>query len=403
MEILVISSFPPRGSIHHKKLVGVASYAKNTLTSLKKLAPDLGITVLAEELPSDSEDSSFTVKRVWKRGSILSYLNLFQAISAHKKARTVLIEFELAMFGGTVSLLLFPLFLLALKLQGKKIVTVLHQVMVNINEMHGHVGLPKDSILSYLINFCIRVFYSFVLSISNTVIVFDTYLKDTLSRFGDKDKIVVIPHGVESFPTIPSKEDARKKLNIPQNTYVLLYFGYIAWYKGTDLLVGPSLKLKVQSSKLQIIIAGGPNPNHVDKPFYKKYVESIEQAAKKTGIQITGFVDEKDIPYYFSASDAVVLPYRTYMSSSGPLSLAFSFHKPFIVSENLKDIFKTPDLKAVIEKNNASDDLFVYNNLEEKMPELKKSQEKMENVAKDIALKRSWENIAPLYYEVLTG
>jgi len=58
-----------------------------------------------------------------------------------------------------------------------------------------------------------------------------------------------------------------------------------------------------------------------------------------------GFLDEKDLPVYFGAADLVVLPYRTFMSSSGPLSLAQAMGKPFILSEEAARVLKTQDFK----------------------------------------------------------
>jgi hypothetical protein len=80
--LLVISSYPPQGITHHKAVVGVATYTKNTLTSLAKSDQDLSITVLAEKLPSspDYQDGQIGIKRIWKRNSLSSQVSILQHI-----------------------------------------------------------------------------------------------------------------------------------------------------------------------------------------------------------------------------------------------------------------------------------------------------------------------------------
>src|SRR3989338_475723 len=117
-QLLVISSYPEKGSVHGAGTVGIASYTKNTLLNILKAAQsagsDLKITVLAEKLEKSSESEYFEngleVKRIWKRSSLLSYLSIL-AVSLKSDAGKILVELEVSMFGGPIYLLLFPLFL----------------------------------------------------------------------------------------------------------------------------------------------------------------------------------------------------------------------------------------------------------------------------------------------------
>jgi hypothetical protein len=126
-------------------------------------------------------------------------------------------------------------------------------------------------------------------------------------------------------------------------------------------------------------------------------------------IQITDFVPEESIALYYLAADIVVLPYRTFMSSSGPLSIALSFNKPFLFSENLKAILKTSDFKESIEKLNINpkdlcfsleDDSFIEKT--QKYRENKESLLKLENVSKKLHSARQFESIAKRYFTELS-
>ena len=371
-DLIVISSYPPKSTVYKGQTVAVASYTKNTLLYLlsyaKKLKKNPRIVVLAELLDSIKDnryiDSGVEVRRIWKQNSLSTLFILLKEIVQIKKANKVVIMFEYSMFGRYLYLCFMPFLVMILKLLGKKVIFVSHQALENIETMSGHIGLENGSLkadLINLINFLMYLYSRLIFTFVSKIIVFENELKERVARFTDKKKIIVIPHGVDRFDSRLSYQKARKSLNI-NNEFVILYFGFVAWYKGADWIVE---KIKDQGSKIKnneikLIIAGGANPNHNGKKFYMNYVKNVIDQAEKTNGKIitTGFVDEKDIPLYFSACDLVILPYRTFMSSSGPLSLALSFERPFIISENMKGIGKTNDFQeALMESYLNIDDL----------------------------------------------
>ena len=406
-ELVVISSFPPKGIVHDKSVVGIASYAKNTLLGLKNYSPQTNITVLAEILYKKEkyEDEKINVNRVWKRGSFSAFPSLIKSVLALKNTKIVLIEFEVAMFGDFIFLLPFPVFLLILKLFGKKVVIVSHQVISDIEDLSGHINL-NNRFKIFFINLSIGFFYRLMILLASKIIVFDKILKEKLSRFGNSQKIDIIPHGVEDFKSTVSREQAREKLGFKETDFVLLYFGFLAWYKGTDLLVKYFNEINSDDRSIKLIIAGGPNPNHTRKKYYQNYIRSIEESCQNNDIILTGFVKQENIPTFFQASDLVVFPYRTLMSASGPLSIAFSFKKPFIISKELSGMFETFDIdtslnKLGIDKNSL---VFTNNEAKEKILKIKNDsvlRKKIEELSRTMAQKRNWQKIGQLYNETL--
>jgi len=81
------------------------------------------------------------------------------------------------------------------------------------------------------------------------------------------------------------------------------------------------------------------------------YVRDLEKLMTERQVIQTGFVPEEKVPAYFSATDVLVLPYTTFMSSSGPLSLALSYELPVLLSEELKPYGKTKDIANALKES----------------------------------------------------
>ncbi len=414
-KLIVVTSYPEKGLIHGKKTVGVASYAKNTILGLSTAGKEkLDITVLAEKLPGQKDEyqeDNVTVIRCWQRNSWSAYWQIAKEIKKIN-AEKVMIEFEMAMFGSSFKNILFPLLLLWLKLINKKTFVVTHQVVLDFGKLSGHLGAEKENLKTKILSLVGKIFFKSILITAGQVIVFEKFLKNRLAKLGNSEKISVIPHGVEPDPITTTQSESRKKLNIPSKDFVITMFGYLAWYKGTDWLVKTIANyLKDSNEKnLKLIIAGGPNPNHVGKDYYDKYIQKIKDAAGKypEKITITGFVDEKDIPLYFKSSDVLVFPYRTGMSSSGPLAFAFTNHKPFLVSKPLSPLLETEDIKSTLNQFDLSIEQIAFSLSEkdfiDKINFLKNNnnlQDKLSQASKIIAQKRTWPNIGKSYSTLL--
>ena len=409
--ITVISSYPAKNSVHGKTTVGVASYSKNTLNALKSAAKEtISITVLAEKLNREHNytHNSIRVKRVWSRNTFSIFPNLLKYLWKNKNASTIVIEFELAMFGELLYLIPFPLFLLALRLMQKKIVIVLHQVLPEIESIGPHINLSTHSFKGQSVNISLRLFYATLLLLSNKIIVFEPILKEKLSRFGGIKNVSVIPHGVENFLNKPAKRVARKNLKL-KDEFVVVVFGYLAWYKGTDWILNAfqTIKKQKKNSKVRLILAGGANPNHEEKEYYARYIAGLTREVQNLDITITGFIPEEKIADYYQAADAIVLPYRAHMSSSGPLALAFSFKKPFLISFALKEVLNQEDIAEILKKLKIKPETLIFKEVEdfsEKLNNIKKNQklrQKLSLLSKEIAIKRNWDVIGKKYYEEL--
>jgi glycosyltransferase involved in cell wall biosynthesis len=168
----------------------------------------------------------------------------------------------------------------------------------------------------------------------------------------NKNKFVVCPEGsyVDYYSNFASKNESRNKLGIKEDEFVFLYLGMIKPYKGIEKLIKAFKELNLNNSKL--IIAG--------KVLHQKYFETI--FTNQSNIEFHNkFIQEKEIQYYYNASNVVVLPFNK-IENSGSIILAMGFNKVVIapkigileerLSQQKEFLFKTEnDLTDYLKKS----------------------------------------------------
>ncbi|HEY3251814.1 MAG TPA: glycosyltransferase, partial [Ignavibacteria bacterium] len=115
----------------------------------------------------------------------------------------------------------------------------------------------------------------------------------------------------------------RLKLNISRNKKVILYFGFIREYKGLDLLIKA---LGLLDDSYDLIIAGEVYGNFIP------YENLISEAGVRHRIQRhIRYIEEREIPIFFSAADVCMLPYRS-ATQSGIIGMSYHFDLPVITT-----------------------------------------------------------------------
>jgi len=120
------------------------------------------------------------------------------------------------------------------------------------------------------------------------------------------------------------KNVAKAKLEIDDKK-VILFFGFVREYKGLKYLLGAMPEI-VKNMNVRLLIAG---EFWTDKDSYLKMIKSL--GIEKHVTIIDKYILNEDIPFYFYASDIVVLPY-TSVTGSGLVQMAYGFNKPIIVT-----------------------------------------------------------------------
>jgi len=412
--VLVISGYPKKSEKYSQGVCAVSSFAKNSLLALQKENLQRKIVVLTMMLDGKEkvyEENGMLIVRCFGRDQPASYFNLLKTISQFNKTKNVMIEFEFSSFGNlSMTLFLVP-FTYFLRLSGKDITFVIHQVLFDLKKIHGHIGLSKKSPLLRVFNFGLKWFYKIISLPAKNIVVLEEEFKIRLGKLIGFDKIIVIPHGIDKNINFSDRNEARKALGFEDQDFVILYFGFLTWYKGVDFLIETFKNTKkINGKNIKLLIAGGPSFTQEKKPHYQKFLKKVIELAKSnSNIKITGFVKEKDMSRMFIASDIVTLPYRTCMSSSGPLSLTISHKKPFILSENLSAITKTHDFRSALNLAGLIQNDFIFDFKDKSLINLIKKtmknnlQKKLIKFSSILSERRSFANLATDYDKVLAN
>ncbi|NQU41747.1 glycosyltransferase [bacterium] len=106
---------------------------------------------------------------------------------------------------------------------------------------------------------------------------------------------------------------------------VLLFFGFVRPYKGLDVLLDAMPRIRERTAATLLVVG----------EFWKdreKYFEQIDRLGLKGCVRIhDSYVPNEEVPLYFGAADAVVLPYRS-ATASAICQLAFGFGRPVVAT-----------------------------------------------------------------------
>lgn len=139
-----------------------------------------------------------------------------------------------------------------------------------------------------------------------------------------KGFIIPIGHYKNYYPDFLTKELARRKISIPLNKKVMLYFGLIRNYKNVLSLIKSFQKLNNEDILLLV----------VGKPFSDKIKREIEMASfedKRIKLFLR-FVTDEEVEIFMKATDIMVLPQKEVFNSSSVI-LALSYNIPVLVPE----------------------------------------------------------------------
>ena len=128
----------------------------------------------------------------------------------------------------------------------------------------SHIFVPTRTRRDYLLN---------VLKMDPEVVSFQ-YTGVDFERFKPMDRIT-----------------ARKKLNLPDNAFIMIYVGAMVKTKGVDKIIAAYQNLRQKYPNLYLVLIGA-NESDV-----------LYQKAKKTADRLIGVVDNSEVPLYYNAAD----------------------------------------------------------------------------------------------------
>lgn len=141
-------------------------------------------------------------------------------------------------------------------------------------------------------------------------------------------QVTVIPHPVYDMFAYQkiTKEEARKRLGLPTDVPILLFFGIVREYKGLRDLLAAIPEIRERLGRVMLLIAG---EFWDDK---QHYLEIIDRLGIRDSVVIEDrYIPNEEIGLYFSAADALIVPYRQ-LTGSGVVQMARGFGTPIILA-----------------------------------------------------------------------
>ena len=155
-------------------------------------------------------------------------------------------------------------------------------------------------------------------------IALSEFVLEDIKKLNPNKPCIVIPHPpYNNFNLKINQLEAQNKLALNSTKKTILFFGIIRDYKGLDLLIDA---FNLLDDSYQLIIAGEV---YGDDGSYDKLIN------KNTNSQriyfFNQYIPDEEVHLYFSASDCIVLPYKS-GTQSGVAAIAEQFDLPVLTS-----------------------------------------------------------------------
>lgn len=259
-----------------------------------------------DQLTNDPAPSDLQITRMIHSINPLNWSKVAKRI-AEKKPDLVISQYWLAQIGYCTANIMRKIKAINSNIQTA---TIVH----NLNPHEKKIG--ND----WLTNYQLASADHFV-SLSNSV-------NEDLINTDSNLKTIPLFHPIYNQYGAPiNKQEAKKKLGLDLNSNYILFFGLVRAYKGLDILIDAIAKIKDSYPNNKLLVAG---EFYEDINQYKTQIKNHQ--LQNSVVIVDQFVDSDQVKYYFSATDLLVLPYRT-ATQSGITQIGLCFDKPMIVTD----------------------------------------------------------------------
>ena len=190
-------------------------------------------------------------------------------------------------------------------------------VGVICHNVHAHERFPGSRLLTRT-----------VLRRGDFFITGGSVLASEIARLVPGAPVEVVPHPRYDLPwtrSLPSRDEARRRLALPLEGPVFLSFGLIRAYKGLETFL-EALALLPSGEPWYALIAG---EFYVDREPYERQVERLGLAGR---VRIEDrYIPNPEVPTYFAASDVCVLPFH-HATQSGVAALSVALRRPVLTT-----------------------------------------------------------------------
>jgi len=324
----MVTPYPdPRGA--NDRVSAVARYAYDLSQTMLQLHPDVRLGFVSQKL-DHHEVREPNVERVIDRTSLLLPGALVRAVKA-AGADVVHLQHELFMYGGLLNALRIPLALRSLRRAGIPVLTTIHGVVpmddftadfMRRNAICGPLPLAR---------YAYRTLMRAIVRNSDRTIVHEAYLRSVLrDDYGcNADSIEVIHLG------LPSHVAHTRSAQAQSHPFTIAFFGYLAGYKGLDLLIEAMEPVLASIPTAKLLVAGtvpARMESRDERAAGLRYFERLAERYASGAVEFLGFVPEAQLDDLFGRTSVMVFPYRTAMSTSYAMAYALAAGVPVLAS-----------------------------------------------------------------------
>jgi len=325
----MVTPYPP-------EKCGIAIYASKLFA---RLANYVNIVVISNKNGQDelALDTKLRIIRSWKKANPLYIFEIVKGV-AEESPHIVHIQHEYLAYGPRKYSILFPVLLLLLRLLRRPVILTMHSVVRRSKLTDDFFFVHQTGRRFVTIKKALMfAFTKTIVNLSDAVIVHNDYMRNALVQDYDieREKIVVIPHGVDDSPVVKSSQ-AKNELGLSQKQ-AILFFGFVIPGKGLEVLIKSFSKVSQRISNMILVIAGQYHPRLFTE--FPRYLGTIEKLIRdlKLGDRVifeNHFIDNQRLQLYISAADIVVFPYTddSILGASGALASCASQGKTVIAT-----------------------------------------------------------------------
>jgi glycosyltransferase involved in cell wall biosynthesis len=302
--LAMIGNFPPRKC-------GIATFTRDTYSSLKARLPDAHWDIVALNDPGASYDYPPDVTQVLPQNDAAAYVRVADALN-ESGVEVVFIQHEFGIFGGDAGAHLLQLMR---RLHAPAVVT-LHTVL-------EHPDPAQKRVLDEIIQ------------LAAGVIVMTEKGADIIERVHHvgPSKVHVIPHGAPERP-FASTEPFKAKLGFAGRKLIMT-FGLLSPNKGIETIIRALPDVLDRHPDALYLVVGATHPHLIAREG-EAYRESLVKLAASLGVAgnltfINRFVGDAELVDLLQAADIYATPYlHEAQVTSGTLSYAVALGKPVI-------------------------------------------------------------------------
>ena len=166
----------------------------------------------------------------------------------------------------------------------------------------------------------------FALGGADGLLALSDRVSSDLQRLGVSAPIRTVPHPVyDGFGAAPPRAEARRRLDLPEEAPVFLFFGFVRPYKGLHVLLDAWGGVVERLPDARLVVAG---EFYADESALRAQAAPFGEAVRFDA----GYIPDDRVGLYFGAASAVVQPYVA-ATQSGVAQVAFAYGRPVVTTD----------------------------------------------------------------------